>query len=97
MNGTLGEFVWIVIICIAAYGGLLLFGTSVKIHTHPRRRSSDLFREREAKKLEDHLTEEAQKREQKRNKLTLIAKQRPDRIASAIHKWILENGGKPVH
>jgi flagellar biosynthesis/type III secretory pathway M-ring protein FliF/YscJ len=50
----------------------------------------DIF-EQEAHELEEQITEEAQKREQKRDKIGQLAKQKPERFAAALQKWLFKN------
>jgi len=94
------EFVKILIIGFAVYGGLYLLGTSKKpgYRTVLRKKKSTAhYLLRESRILEREIINESDKRRQKQDKISEIAKKKPERIASAIQKWLLENGGKPVH
>ena len=85
---------------IAVYGGLYLLGTSKRQGyrtVRRKKRSQGDFLDREAKVLEREIIKESDKRKLKQDKIADIAKKKPERIASAIQKWLLENGGKPIH
>ena len=94
------SFTTIFIIGVAVYGGLYLLGTSRKPGTRTVRRkkiSPVDYLDRESRMLEREIIKESDKRKQKQDKISELAKQKPERIASAIQKWLLENGGKPIH
>ena len=81
------------------YGVLFIIGAGIRIPSVKRkkhfRHSFDL--ERETRLLNEQVGKETKKREKKKDTLTLIAKQKPDRIASALQKWIIERNGNAAH
>ena len=94
------DFFKIIIISLTVYGGLYLLGTSKKPGYRTVRRKKKAttnYLERETRILEREIIKESGKRKHKQDKISEIAKKKPERIASAIQKWLLENGGKPVH
>lgn len=94
------NFIIIFMIAIAVYGGLYMLGTSKKPGyrtVRRKKRSSVDYLDRDSRALEREIIKESDKRKQKQDKISEIAMKKPERIASAIQKWLLENGGKPIH
>ena len=83
----------VLIISVVLYG-ILMFTVRQRGNRFRRfeKRGMDIF-EQEAHELEEQITEEAQKREQKRNKIGQLAKQKPERFAAALQKWLFKNSG----
>jgi flagellar biosynthesis/type III secretory pathway M-ring protein FliF/YscJ len=94
---SMENFIKIFFLGVAVYGGLYLLGTSGKQGyrvVRMKKKSQGNRLSREAKTLE--IIKEADKRKQKQDKISELAKRKPERIASAIQKWLLENDGKPI-
>lgn len=84
----------ILILCLAAYGALYLFGKSEGSLSPRRKKQRGGVLEREERLLKEKIGESAKMSERKKDKISLIAKQKPDRIAAALQKLIIEKNGK---
>lgn len=89
----------IFIFCLAIYGILFIISVGVRIPSAKRKNTTGihLIWSRETRLLKEQVGKETKKREKKKDTLTLIAKQKPDRIALALKKWIIERNGNSAH
>ena len=86
----------ILILCLAVYGALYLIGKGAGLQSLRRKKQRGGTLEREERLLKKQIGESVKMSEKKKDKISLIAKQKPDRIASVLQKWIIENNGKPI-
>ena len=95
MNGSLQELIKWLIICFSIYGAVYLFGMkpSFRGKRRTRRTGTAAFLEEEARSIEQQRSEETKKRDHRRDTISRIARRKPDRIASALRTWLLENNG----
>lgn len=83
--------IWIIILCVIFaffYIRALFAGLDRAV---PRRRPRPAI-ELEAESIEEEISEEARRREEMTQKVIRLSQSNPERIASIVNKWLLENG-----